>query len=295
MSTASTSGREPSISFEFFPPAEPAMAASFWSAVHRLGSTEPRFVSVTYGAAGSTQDRTKQCVAEILARTNLRATPHVTCVGSTRAQLRQLVESYWRLGVRHIVALRGDGLNGERFSAYPEGFSSAAELVEMIRDVAPFEVSVAAYPQTHPEATSLESDIAHLKRKLDAGACRALTQFFFDPDVFLRFRDVCAAGGISQPLVPGILPIVNFAQTARFARRCGATIPTWIAKRFDGLEHDPQTHQLVAASVAISLVDRLQREGVDAFHLYTLNRAELAAAVCHALGVGGAALRSAAG
>jgi methylenetetrahydrofolate reductase (NADPH) len=292
MSTMAPASTQPGISFEFFPPAEPTMAASFWSTVNRLKLTQPRFVSLTYGAAGSTQDRTKQCVAEILARTQLRATPHVTCVGSTRAQLRQLVESYWQLGVRHIVALRGDGLNGERFRPYPEGFESAAELVAMIREVAPFEVSVAAYPETHPEATSMESDLAHLRRKLDAGACRALTQFFFDPDVFLRFRDACASAGIWRPVVPGILPILQFTQTARFAKRCGATIPLSIAKRFDGLEHDPQTHQLVSASVVISLVDRLQREGVNEFHLYTLNRAELAAAVCHALGVGGAALRN---
>ena len=273
----------PQISFEFFPPSEPSALPAFWAAVHRLEVASPRFVSVTYGAAGSTRDRTRQCVAEILARTRLAAAPHLTCVGASRDELRAVVRDYWQLGVRHIVALRGDGLNGERFERHPDGFAGAHELVSAVRQIAPFDISVAAYPETHPEALSADADLDHLIAKLDAGAARAITQFFFDANAFLRFRDRCQKRGIRAPIVPGILPIAQFAQTVRFAKRCGASIPGWLAKCFDGLESDPVTSQLVAVSVAVSLIERLRREGVEQFHLYTLNRAEPSVAICRAL------------
>ena len=273
------------VSFEFFPPSEPSAAAAYWSTVHTLARYQARFASVTYGAAGSTRDRTRHCVGELLARTAFATAPHLTCVGATRDELRAVVRDYWRMGVRHLVALRGDGLNGERFVPHPEGFQSATELVEAIVRMEAFDISVAAYPQTHPEAASAQADLDHLKRKLEAGASRALTQFFFDADVYLRFRDACVRHGIRAPIVPGILPIVNFAQTARFARRCGASIPDRVAAKFAGLEHDPVTHQLVSAAVLVDLLERLQREGVADFHLYTLNRAELAVVACHTLGI----------
>ena len=278
----------PVVSFEFFPPSEPSAAAGYWSAVHALERWAPRFASVTYGAAGSTRDRTRHCVVELLARTPLAAAPHLTCVGATKAEIADIVRDYWRMGVRHLVVLRGDGLNGERFAPHPHGHENAVGLVTAIREVAPFDISVAAYPETHPEAPSAHADLEHLKRKLDAGAARALTQFFFDADVYLRFRDACVRHGITAPVVPGILPIVNFAQTARFARRCGAAIPARLADRFSGLESDPVTHQRVSAEVAVDLVERLRREGVVEFHVYTLNRSELAVVVCHALGLAGA-------
>ncbi len=276
----------PRLSFEVFPPSEPSAEEGLWQAAASLSALQPDFISVTYGAAGSSRERTRQCVAELMARTRLPVAPHLSCAGVDRDTLRGLVRSYWDAGVRRVVALRGDGLNGDRFVAHPQGVASAIELVEMIRSVAPFDVSVAAYPETHPEAVSSEADIEHLQRKLDAGATRALTQFFFDAGVFLRLRDRCAARGIRQVIVPGILPIRDFAQTARFAKRCGTSIPSWVESRFANASADPDARRRVAVSIGVELIDRLQSAGVQDFHFYTLNDAGLTQAICDEVGWG---------
>jgi methylenetetrahydrofolate reductase (NADPH) len=273
------------VSFEFFPPADEAMERTLWASIERLAPLAPRFVSVTYGADGSTRDRTHRVVARVLRETRLTAAPHLTCVGAGRGEILDVARRYRELGIRHIVALRGDPPGGGRYVPRADGFAHAADLVAGLRGVADFEISVAAFPETHPEAASREADLDNLQRKLDAGAARAITQFFFDTDLYLRFRDECAARGIRAPIVPGILPITRFPQLLRFAARCGATVPGWLVERFEGLEDDPQTRQMIAASVAIEQVARLRREGVDEFHFYTLNRAELAYAICHALGI----------
>jgi methylenetetrahydrofolate reductase (NADPH) len=273
------------VSFEFFPPADEAMERTLWASIERLAPLAPRFVSVTYGADGSTRDRTHRVVARVLRETRLTAAPHLTCVGAGRGEILDVARRYRELGIRHIVALRGDPPGGGRYVPRADGFAHAADLVAGLRGVADFEISVAAFPETHPEAASREADLDNLQRKLDAGAARAITQFFFDTDLYLRFRDECAARGIRAPIVPGILPITRFPQLLRFAARCGATVPGWLVERFEGLEDDPQTRQMIAASVAIEQVARLRREGVDEFHFYTLNRAELTYAICHALGI----------
>jgi methylenetetrahydrofolate reductase (NADPH) len=243
-------------------------------------------VSVTYGADGSTRDRTHRVVSRVLRETHLTGAPHLTCIGASRGEIQDIARRYWDEGVRHIVALRGDPPVGvERYVPHPDGFAYAADLVRGLRSVADFEVSVAAYPETHPEAPGPAQDLDNLKRKLDAGAARAITQFFFDVERYLRFRDACAACGITAVIVPGILPITRFPQLLRFAARCGASVPAWLVERFDGLEDDPETRKMIAASVAIDQVARLRCEGVDEFHFYTLNRAELTYAICHALGL----------
>jgi methylenetetrahydrofolate reductase (NADPH) len=274
------------VSFEFFPPADEAMERTLWASLQRLAPLSPRFVSVTYGADGSTRDRTHRLVTRVLGETGLTGAPHLTCIGASRGEIQDIARRYWDLGVRHIVALRGDPPAGAgAYVPRPDGYAWAADLVAGLRSVADFEISVAAYPETHPEAASAEADLDNLKRKLDAGADRAITQFFFEPERFLRFRDRCAARGISAPLVPGILPITRFPQLLRFAARCGASVPGWLIERFEGLEDDPETRMMIAASVAIEQAARLRHEGVDEFHFYTLNRAELTYAICHALGV----------
>ncbi|MGC8516973.1 MAG: methylenetetrahydrofolate reductase [Steroidobacteraceae bacterium] len=274
------------VSFEFFPPADAAMEATLWRSVERLAPLKPHFVSVTYGADGSTRARTHQVVSRIQRETPLTGAPHLTCVGASRGEVLDIARQYWAQGISHIVALRGDPPQGsERYVPHPDGFAYAADLVAGLRSVADFDISVAAYPETHPEASSADFDLDNLKRKLDAGASRAITQFFFDPQHFLRFRDRCAAAGIHAPIVPGILPITRFAQVRRFAERCGAQIPEWLAERFAGLEDDPDTRRLIAASVAIEQVKLLERHGVCDFHFYTLNRAELTYAICHTLGL----------
>lgn len=272
------------MSFEVFPPSEAPAALRLWDTAARLADLKPHFFSVTYGAAGSSRERTRECVAELMNRTGLSVAPHLSCAGVDREALSELVRGYWDLGVRRVVALRGDGLNGDRFVPHPDGLESAVQLVELIRGVGPFDVSVAAYPETHPEAASSTADLEYLQRKLEAGASRALTQFFFDADVYLRFRDRCAAHGIRQPIVPGILPINDLAQTTRFAKRCGASVPKSIAERFTGVDADSAAHREVAAALAIELCQRLWDEGVNEFHLYTLNRAELPWTICTALG-----------
>jgi methylenetetrahydrofolate reductase (NADPH) len=274
------------VSFEFFPPADVAMEATLWNSVERLAPLAPRFVSVTYGADGSTRERTHRVVTRIQDETALTGAPHLTCVGASRGEILDIARGYWDQGVRHLVALRGDPPQGAtHYQPHAQGFAYAADLVAALARLAPFDISVAAYPEVHPQAVSAQADLENLKRKIDAGATRAITQFFYDTGAFLRFRDRCAAAGIRAPIVPGILPITRFAQVCRFAERCGAAIPAWLAQRFEGLEDDAETRRMIAASVAIEQVQELSRHGVGEFHFYTLNRAELSYAICHALGL----------
>ena len=286
-STETVPGQSPNVSFEFFPPNTPAMEETLWASIKRLEGLSPRFVSVTYGADGSTRERTHTAVSRILEETTLVPAAHLTCVDATSAEIDDIARGYWDEGVRHLVALRGDVPQdgGDTYSPRADGYAYAADLVAGLKKIADFEISVAAYPEVHPEAKNAQADLDNLKRKLDAGADRAITQFFFDAEVFLRFRDRCAAAGIDSPLVPGILPITRFPQLKRFADRCGASIPAWLEQRFEGLDDDAETRKLIAANAAISLVDRLRAEGVNDFHFYTLNRAGLTVAICHALGI----------
>lgn len=274
------------VSFEFFPPNTEKMEATLWQSVERLKILAPRFVSVTYGADGSTRERTHAAVQRIVTETDLTAAPHLTCIGASRGDIDDIAREYWDMGIRHLVALRGDPpKNSDGYAPHPDGYAYAADLVAGLRKVADFDISVAAYPEVHPEAPNPLFDLENLKRKLDAGASRAITQFFFDVDVFLRFRDLAAAAGIVSPIVPGILPITRFPQLERFAALCGASVPDWLRERFEGLDDDVGTRSMIAASVAIEQVQRLQAEGVNEFHFYTLNRSELTFAICHALGV----------
>ena len=285
-----------SVSFEFFPPNDPAMEQTLWASIQRLAPLAPRFVSVTYGADGSTRERTHKVVTRILRETPLTAAPHLTCVGAPRGEILDIARGYWDAGVRHVVALRGDAPAGQgTYVPHPDGFAYAADLVRGLRTVGDFDISVAAYPEVHPEAPNADFDLDNLRAKIDAGASRAITQFFFDTDAYLRFRDRCVAAGIRAEIVPGILPITRFPQMLRFANRCGASVPDALAHRFDGLDDDPETRRMIAASFAIEQVRRLQEHGVQEFHFYTLNRAELTYAICHALGVRAPAARAAAG
>ncbi|MGI9220213.1 MAG: methylenetetrahydrofolate reductase [Woeseiaceae bacterium] len=274
------------VSFEFFPPQDERMETLLWESINRLAPLQPRFVSVTYGADGSTRDRTHKAVARIVQETKLTAAPHLTCVGASREEVDDIARDYWDMGIRHLVALRGDPSPGQNFySPETDGYHYASDLVAGLKRVADFDITVAAYPEVHPDAPNPLSDLDNLKRKLDAGASRAITQFFFDVDVFLRFRDLAAAAGIESAIVPGILPITRFPQLERFAARCGANVPQWLRERFAGLENDAETRQMIAASVAIDQVQTLQAEGLNEFHFYTLNRSELTYAICHSLGV----------
>ncbi|MGO8914462.1 MAG: methylenetetrahydrofolate reductase [Stellaceae bacterium] len=279
-------GPRPLVSFEFFPPKTPEMEARLWQTVKRLEPLGPRFVSVTYGAGGTTRERTHSTVLRIRRETGLEPAAHLTCIGATGAEIDEIARRYWEAGIRHLVALRGDAPPGEGpYRPYPGGYPYAAELVEGLRRVADFELSVAAYPETHPEAPSAAADIDNLKRKIDAGATRAITQFFFDVDAYLRFLDRAAGAGIALPIVPGILPVTNFAQVRKFAAACGASLPGWMAPMFDGLDDDPDTRRLVAASIAAEQCRLLQAAGINEFHFYTLNRADLIVAICHMIGV----------
>ena len=274
------------VSFEFFPPKTEEAEQSLWRAVKRLAPLGPRFVSVTYGAGGSTRERTHATVTKLQRETNLQPAAHLTCVGATRAEIDSIAQHYWDHGIRHVVALRGDPPEGvSRYEPHRDGYAYAVDLVIGLRRIAEFEISVAAYPETHPEAANSSADLDNLKRKIDAGASRAITQFFFEPDTFLRFRDRTAAAGIDAPLVPGVLPVTNFTTVKRFAAMCGAGIPDRLASRFDGLDDDADTRKLVAAAVAIEHCDSLRAHGVNQFHFYTLNRAELTYAICHTLGL----------
>jgi methylenetetrahydrofolate reductase (NADPH) len=275
------------VSFEFFPPKTAAMEQSLWQAIARLAPLEPHFVSVTYGAGGSTRERTHATVKRILAETMLTPAAHLTCVAASRAEVDQVVAAYAQAGVRHIVALRGDppGGVGERYAPHPEGYRNAADLVAGIKRIADIEVSVSAYPEKHPDSQSVEADIDMLKAKVDAGASRAITQFFFENDAYFRYLDRVRRRGIDIPIVPGILPVQNFTQTKNFAARCGASVPDWLAARFDGLDDDPATRKLIAAAVAAEQVLDLVDHGVTEFHFYTMNRADLVYAICHLLGI----------
>ncbi len=277
------------ISFEFFPPRTEQMAETLWAAIATLAPLRPRFVSVTYGAGGTTRERTHATVERIVREAGLAAAAHLTCVDATADEILGIADSYWAAGVRHIVALRGDpprrdGHNG-RFLPHPQGFRGSVELVAALARRHPFEISVGCYPELHPEAQSVEADMAHLRAKEDAGATRAISQFFFEPETFFRFRDRAVAAGVTAELVPGILPVTAFANVRRMAAQCGTAVPHWLERLFEGLDDHAETRQLVAATVAAELVRRLYAGGVRSFHFYTLNRAELAFAICHLLGV----------
>ena len=286
MSEKQDNENETKVSFEFFPPSTEAMEETLWNSIKHLSVLEPRLVSVTYGADGSTRERTHDAVERIRKETKLTAAPHLTCIGASQGEIDDIAREYWDMGVRHLVALRGDPPKDvQQYTPYPGGYAYASDLVAGLKRIADFDIAVAAYPEVHPEADSAQADLDNLKRKLDAGASRAITQFFFDVDAYLGFRDRCAVAGIESTIVPGILPITRFPQLTRFAEQCGATVPGWLQDRFDGLEDDPDTRKLIAASVAIEQVRLLQKEGIDEFHFYTLNRSELTFAICHALGV----------
>ena len=275
------------ISYEFFPPKTPEMETQLWETVNRLAALSPHFVSVTYGAGGSTRERTHHLVARIARETRMKPSAHLTCVSATQDEIREILTAYWDVGVRHIVALRGDPPTGvgETFRPAENGYASSTELVRGIRRIHDFEVSVSTYPEGHPESRSIEQDLDALEAKIDAGATRAITQFFFDNDVYFRFLDRARARGIKIPIVPGIMPIRNFRQVAGFAQKAGASVPRWVAERFDGLDDDPQTRALVAAATAVEQVMGLARAGVEEFHFYTNNRADMVFAICHLLGV----------
>lgn len=275
----------PKLSFEFFPPRTEALEQQLWTCIERLAPLSPSFVSVTYGAGGTTQARTHATVARIVKETKLVPAAHLTCVGATQQQVNEVAQGYWDAGVRHIVALRGDAPPGAVYEAHPGGYRYAADLVAGLRKVADFEVSVAAYPEVHPSASNPVADLENLKRKLDAGATRAITQYFFDTSTYLRFLDLCLAAGIKAPIVPGIMPVSNFAQAVKFSAMCGASIPKWMGRLFDGTESDPETRRMVGMVIAAEQVRLLQANGVDEFHFYTLNRPDLTYAIAHVLGV----------
>ncbi len=279
--------RDIRVSFEFFPPKTEEMERTLWEAIARLAPLSPGFVSVTYGAGGSTRERTHATVRRLLSETALVPAAHLTCVAAECREVDDVVRDYWSAGVRHIVALRGDPIGGVgvRYEPHPGGYANAAALVTGIKRVGDFEVSVSAYPEMHPDSPTVEADIDMLKAKVDAGANRAITQFFFENDLYFRYLDRVRARGIDLPIVPGILPVQNFKQTTNFAARCGASIPRWLAERFDGLDDDPATRKLIAAAVAAEQVLDLVDHGVTDFHFYTMNRADLVYAVCHLLGL----------
>ena len=267
------------VSFEFFPPRTSEMEQTLWNSIDRLSSLKPKFVSVTYGANSGERDRTHSIIKGIKDRTGLEAAPHLTCIDATPDELRTIARDYWNNGIRHIVALRGDLPPG---SGKPEMYAS--DLVTLLKEVADFDISVAAYPEVHPEAKSAQADLLNLKRKVDAGANRAITQFFFDVESYLRFRDRCVSAGIDVEIIPGILPVSNFKQAKKFADMTNVRIPAWMAQMFDGLDDDAETRKLVGANIAMDMVKILSREGVKDFHFYTLNRAEMSYAICHTLG-----------
>jgi methylenetetrahydrofolate reductase (NADPH) len=275
------------VSFEFFPPKTPEMEQSLWDCIQRLAPLQPNFVSVTYGAGGTTRERTHATVKRILDDTALIPAAHLTCVAATRTDIDAVIRAYAQAGVNHIVALRGDPPGGlsERYAPHPGGYGNAAELVAGIKRIADIEVSVSAYPEKHPDSPSVQADIDMLKAKVDAGASRAMTQFFFENSLYFRYLDRVRAAGIAIPIVPGILPVQNFKQTKNFAARTGATVPAWLAQRFDGLDDDPATRKLIAAAVAAEQVLDLVDHGVTDFHFYTMNRADLVYAICHLLGL----------
>ncbi len=276
------------VSFEFFPPSTDEMKATLWTSIHRLAPLNPNFVSVTYGAGGATRGRTHDTLARIVKETAIRPAAHLTCVAASKAEVDAVARDYWGIGVRHIVALRGDPDSGpgSAYAAHAEGYQTSTDLIGGLKKIGDFEISVSAYPEGHPESgSSLDRDIDVLKAKIDAGATRAITQFFFDNDIYMRFMDKVRGRGINIPVVPGIVPVQSFKQTANFAKRAGATVPAWLADRFEGLDEDPATRRLVAATVAAEQVLDLVDRGIYSFHFYTMNRADLVYAICHLLGM----------
>jgi len=274
------------VSFELFPPNSPAAEQGFWACLARLAPLDPSFVSITYGAGGSTGGRSLHTVTRIRHNTNLEPAAHLTCVGASRDRIDTVARTFWDHGIRHIVALRGDPPRGtDRYEAHPDGYAYAADLITGLKKIADFRISVAAYPETHPEAVSAADDLDNLKRKVDAGADQAITQYFFDVDIYLRYLERVRAAGITIPIIPGILPVTNFKQVAKFSAMCGTSVPPWLADLFDGLDKDAETRRLVAASVAAEQCRILHAHGVNKFHFYTMNRAELCVAICHMLGV----------
>lgn len=283
---AAAASRPVTVSFEFFPPKTEKMQQTLWECIKRLEPLAPSFVSVTYGAGGTTRERTHDTVVRIARETSLKPAAHLTCVGHSQGEVDDIARRYWDEGIRHIVALRGDAPEGSgKYVPTPGGYAYAVDLVKGLKRIADFEISVAAYPEMHPDAPSAQFDLDNLKAKVDAGATRAISQYFFDVDVFRRFRDKAAAAGITVPILPGILPVTNFAQVQKFSAACGASVPDWMAKLFEGLDDDPDTRRLVAATVAAEQCRALAADGVSDFHFYTLNRADLAYAISHILGV----------
>ena len=275
------------VSFEFFPPKSEKMEETLWSSISRLAPLRPEFVSVTYGAGGSTRERTHATVTRLLRETELKPAAHLTCVDATKDEVNAVARAYWDAGVRHIVALRGDPAQGAgtKYEPHPGGYTNAADLVAGLKKIANFEISVAGYPEKHPESRDFDADIDVLKAKVDAGATRAITQVFFDNDLYFRYLDRVRARGISIPIVPGIMPMHNFKQARAFVTRAGTSVPDWLAAKFDGLDDDADTRKLVAATVAAGQVQKLAKHGVDTFHFYTMNRADLVFAICHLLGI----------
>lgn len=274
------------VSFEFFPPKTDKMAQTLWHSVETLSPLSPRFVSVTYGAGGSTRERTHEAVRRIVNETQMPAAAHLTCVNATREEVDAVAREYWDEGVRHIVALRGDPPEGgSAYTPHPGGYANAAELITGLKKVADFEISVAAYPEVHPDSPDRQADLDNLKRKFDAGATRAITQFFFDPECFFEFRDKAVAAGIEGEIVPGVMPVLSFSAVQRMSGLCGTGIPDWMEGLFEGLDEKPEARQLVSATIAAEMCRRLYAGGVRQFHFYTLNRAELSYAICHMLGL----------
>jgi len=287
-------GEPPRVSFEFFPPKTAEMEASLWAAITKLAPLGPAFVSVTYGAGGTTRERTHATVRRIRQETALEPAAHLTCVGASRAEIDQVARDYWDAGIRHIVALRGDAPAGSgAYAPHPDGYGYAVDLVRGLKAAGDFEISVAAYPEGHPEARSADHDLDNLKRKIDAGATRAITQYFFDVELYARFLERARAAGITVPIVPGLLPVTNFAQVVKFSAACGTTVPRWLADMFDGLDQDPETRRLVACTIAAEQAGALRALGCTQFHFYTLNRADLTVAICRRLGLKPAAAAAA--
>ena len=279
--------RDVRVSFEFFPPKTPESELTLWAAIGRLAPLNPAFVSVTYGAGGSTRERTHRTVRRLIEETTLKPAAHLTCVDASRAEVDEVAREYWNLGVRHLVALRGDPPSGYGggYTPHRDGYANATELTAGLAKIAPFEISVGAYPEKHPESPSMEHDISVLKAKVEAGATRAISQFFFDFDAFLRFRDRVSAAGVAAPIVPGIMPVTNFKGLKRMAEACRTAVPAWMANLFEGLDDDPETRRLIAGAVAAETCARLEEEGISDFHFYTLNRADLVYAICRVLGL----------
>ena len=286
LSIASPLPNDVRVSFEFFPPNTEKANETLWNSIQRLSPLKPSYVSVTYGAGGSTRERTHATVYRLRHETDLEPAAHLTCVGATTDEIDDIARSYWDAGVKHIVALRGDPAEGGgSYQPHPGGYAYASDLVAGLKNIADFNISVAAYPETHPEANGAEADLDNLKRKIDAGASEAITQFFFDTDVYLKFLERARAAGITAPIIPGILPVTNFTRVAEFSDKCGTKVPHWMADLFDGLDDDPQTRKLVAAGVAAEQCRALHTEGITDFHFYTMNQADLVYAICHILGV----------